>query len=80
MKKYHKIETVFKRDTHGLDVVPLVQVKTIDQAIKYVKTKPISSIGKKIKEIEGVVGTPAQRLLDVKGNRIVVKIKVRDFE
>lgn len=63
----------------NLDVVPLVPLKTISEAIEYVKTKPLSKIGKCLKEIEGVIGIPKQRITDFRGNRVIVKIKVEDF-
>lgn len=63
----------------GLDVVPVFATGTIDEAIELVKDKPVSKIGKCLHEIEGVVGTPKVRIFDVFGNRIIVKIKVKDF-
>ena len=63
----------------NLKVVPLAPVKTILEAVEYVKTKPLSQVGKCIKEIEGVVGTPKYRITDFRGNRVIVKIKVEDF-
>ncbi len=63
----------------GIDCVPITPPKTIDEAIEYVKREPTSMIGKRIKKMEGVVGTPKQRLLDIFGHRIIVKVKVRDF-
>jgi len=63
----------------NLQVVPLAPVKTIMEAVEYVKSKPLSQVGKCIKEIEGVVGTPKYRITDFRGNRVIVKIKVEDF-
>lgn len=63
----------------GLDVVPVFALCTIDKAIELVKTKPMSKIGKKQHVIEGLVGTPPVRMFDGYGNRIIVKVKVRDF-
>lgn len=63
----------------NLKVVPLAPVKTIMEAVEYVKSKPLSQVGKCIKEIEGVVGTPKYRINDFRGNRVIVKIKVEDF-
>lgn len=71
------IEEIAK--TFNLEVVPIVPVKTIQEAVDYVKSKPLSQVGKKIKEIEGVVGTPKYRITDFRGNRVIVKIKVEDF-
>ena len=64
----------------NLQVVPIAPVKTIEEAVEYVKSKPKSMVGKCVKEIEGVVGTPKVRLVDFRGNRIIVKIKVEDFK
>lgn len=63
----------------SINVVPIVPVKTIDEAVEYVKTNPLSEVGKKEHRIEGLVGTPNVRLVDFRGNRIIVKIKVEDF-
>lgn len=63
----------------NLKVVPLLPIKTIKEAVEYVKSKPLSQVGKCIKEIEGVVGTPKYRITDFRGNRVIVKIKVEDF-
>lgn len=71
------VEDVAK--TFNLDVAPIAPVKTIDEAVAYVKEVPNSLVGKGIKKIEGLVGTPKQRIYDVRGNRIIVKIKVEDF-
>lgn len=78
-------DTWLKRDdveniaeSFGLDVVPIVIKGTIQEAVNYVKTKPISPIGQG-KESEGLVGTPLARLTDFRGNRIIVKIKACDF-
>jgi hypothetical protein len=61
----------------GLEVVPIVLVGTIADAVAFVKEKPMSTIGKA--PMEGVVGRPMVELNDRCGNRLIVKIKVRDF-
>lgn len=71
------IEQIAK--SFNCDLVPIVLEGTLQQAVDYVKTKPNSTITNEIKESEGVVGTPKARLNDFRGNRIIVKIKVRDF-
>jgi len=71
------VENIAK--SFNLKVVPLAPVKTILEAIDYVKTKPVSQVGKCMKIIEGVVGTPKYRITDFRGNRVIVKIKVEDF-
>ncbi len=63
----------------NLKVVPIIIKGTIQEAIDYVKTKPLSSISEKPKESEGLVGTPLVRINDFRGNRIIIKLKVRDF-
>lgn len=63
----------------NIDVVPILGFTKLTDAITYVKSKPISQVGKKIKEIEGVIGIPKQRIFDSQGNRVIMKIKVCDF-
>lgn len=62
----------------NLDIVPVVLVGTLQEAVEYVKTKPKSKIG--TADSEGVVGRPYVELQDRRGNRIIVKVKVHDFE
>lgn len=62
----------------NIDVVPIVLEGTIQDGINFVKTKPKSKLG--IADSEGVVGRPIIELKDRTGNRIIVKIKVNDFE
>lgn len=61
----------------GLEIVPIVLKGTIDEAVAFVKLKPDSTIG--TAKMEGVVGRPLIELQDRCGNRIITKIKVRDF-
>ena len=61
----------------GIDVVPIILTGTIQDAIDFVKTKPKSTIG--TANMEGVVGRPAVEILDRRGNRVIVKVKVHDF-
>lgn len=61
----------------GIDVVPIVGTGTLGEAVAYVKTEPVSAIGSAM--MEGVVARPKTELLDRRGRRIIVKIKVRDF-
>lgn len=61
----------------GLREPDIVDVCTIEQAIEYVKTKPKSHIG--TADMEGLVGRPMYELRDRRGNRIIVKVKVRDY-
>ena len=62
----------------GIDIVPIVLEGTIQEAVDYVKTKPKSKIG--TANSEGVVGRPIVEMQDRCGNRVIVKIKVKDFE
>ena len=63
----------------GILSVPIIdEIKTIDEAVAYVKTNPQSYLGDK--QMEGVVGTPKMRLLDLQGERVIVKIKCKDYK
>ena len=62
----------------GLEIVPIVMYGTIQEGVNFVKTKPNSTIGKA--KMEGLVGRPVVEMQDRCGNRIIAKIKVRDFE
>lgn len=61
----------------GVDVVPIVLTGTIEDGISFVKARPNSTIG--TAKMEGVVGRPKVELRDRRGNRVIVKIKVRDM-
>ena len=62
----------------GIQAVPIVLRGTIDEAVAFVKSKPMSTIG--TAPMEGVVGRLPEELFDRRGNRLIVKIKVRDFD
>lgn len=62
----------------NLDVVPTIMIGKLQDGVDYVKTKPKSRIG--TANSEGLVARPLIELKDRCGNRIIVKIKVRDFE
>lgn len=62
----------------GIDAVPIIFTGTIQDAIDYVKTAPQSRFG--TAKMEGVVGRPAVEVRDRRGNRVITKIKVRDFK
>ena len=64
--------------TFNLDIVPIVLDGTIQEAVDYVKAKPKSKFG--TADSEGVVGRPIVEMQDRTGHRIIVKIKVKDFE
>lgn len=61
----------------GIEIVPIVLTGDIDDAVEFVKNKPKSTIGNA--PMEGVVGRPLVEMKDRTGNRVIVKIKVRDF-
>lgn len=62
----------------GVDVVPVIMTGTIQEAVDFVRTHPASTFG--TAKMEGLVGRPAVELKTSAGNRVIVKIKVRDFE
>lgn len=61
----------------GLEIVPVVLEGTLREGVDYVKSKPMSTIG--TAPMEGLVGRPKVELQDRCGNRLIVKIKARDF-
>lgn len=65
-------------DYFNLEIVPTIMIGKLQEGIDYVKTKPKSKIG--TADSEGLVARPVIELRDRRGNRIIVKIKVRDFE
>ena len=62
----------------NVDVVPIVLEGTIGDGIDYVMQHNNSTIGNAI--MEGVVGRPKVEMKDWLGNRIIVKIKWKDFK
>ncbi len=64
--------------TFGVDVVPIVYRGNLAGAVEFVKSHPMSTIGKA--EMEGIVCKPAYELLDRNGSRVIVKIKWEDFK
>ena len=62
----------------GLEIVPIVLCGTIQEAVEFVKARPNSTIG--TAKMEGVVGRPKVEVKDRCGNRLIVKIKCRDFD
>lgn len=62
----------------NLEIVPIVMYGTIQEAVDFVKTKPNSTIG--TAKMEGLVGRPVVEMRDRCGNRLIVKIKVCDFQ
>lgn len=74
--KRDAIEDIAK--TFGVDVVPIVYEGDIAGSVEFVKEKPKSTIG--MADMEGIVCKPAVDMLDRMGRRLIVKIKVCDFE
>ena len=77
-------DTWLKRDSvediataFGIDIVPIIFTGNLQQAVDYVKTKPKSTIG--TANMEGLVGRPTVEMRDRMGKRVIVKIKVCDF-
>lgn len=78
-ENYQSQETVAEiAQCFGLELVPVVMLGTIQQAVDFVKSKPDSTIGNA--KMEGIVGHPLVELKDRCGKRVIVKIKVCDFE
>jgi hypothetical protein len=63
----------------GVEVVPIILTGTLQEAVDYVKSKPKSTIAITEHEAEGLVGRPIVEVKDRRGDRIIVKIKVCDF-
>ncbi len=61
----------------NIELVPIVLIGSLDEAVAYVKSRPKSTIG--TANMEGLVCKPAVDMLDRRGRRIIVKVKVRDF-
>lgn len=74
--KRDAIEDIAK--TFNIDCVPIILKGTIQEAIDFVKSKPKSTIG--TANMEGLVCKPLVDMLDRRGQRLIVKIKVCDFE
>ena len=64
--------------TLGIDVVPFIGQGTLKDSVDFVRTKPMSRIGSA--PMEGIVARPVVELRDRMGRRVIVKIKVKDFE
>lgn len=61
----------------GIDFAPYVMTGSIGEAIRRIKENPLSSYGNFI--MEGLVGRPPLGLLGRDGDRLLVKIKAKDF-
>lgn len=74
--KRDAVEDIAK--TFGVDVAPIVYEGDIAGAVEFIKGKPKSTIG--VADMEGIVCKPVVDMLDRMGRRMIVKIKVCDFE
>lgn len=61
----------------GVRYVPILRGGTLPEAVEYIRSHPKSKM--RDAEMEGVVCRPRHELADRRGNRIIVKIKCRDF-
>ena len=73
--KRDAIEDIAK--AFGIDAVPVIMTGTLAEAVAFVKTHPKSTIG--TANMEGLVCRPVVDLLDRRGKRVIVKVKVKDF-
>lgn len=62
----------------NIEIVPTIMIGTLQEGIDWVKSKPKSKIG--TANAEGLVARPLVELNDKQGNRVIVKIKVCDFQ
>lgn len=62
----------------GIPFVPVVGHGTLDEAVEFVKEHPQSTLGDL--PMEGVVCRPMVELRDRCGNRVITKIKWKDFK
>lgn len=73
-----RVDVVNIAETFGVNFVPIVGRGTLKEGVDFIKTHPHSEL--RDDELEGIVCRPAVELFDRRGERIIVKIKCRDFE
>lgn len=61
----------------GIRRVPVVFTGTLNDGVQYIRKHPKSKL--RDAELEGIVGRPVVQMFSKKGERIMVKIKCRDF-
>lgn len=66
-------------EVFNVPVVPVLLRGTIQESIDYVIETELSGLGDGTQEFEGVVGRLEEEMFDRFGNRMIVKIKRRDF-
>lgn len=71
-------EEIFK--ALGIKMVPIVGTMTLGDAVCTVMSKPYSLISEVKQVMEGLVCVPDVPVYDKSGRRIIVKVKVNDFE
>jgi ATP-dependent RNA circularization protein (DNA/RNA ligase family) len=64
----------------GIKAVPILFEGTLQEGIDYTKHHQISVVSEKEAFMEGLVARPKTEICDRLGNRIIVKIKYRDFK
>ena len=64
----------------GIDCVPLIGTMGIDEAVKYVQSKPDSLIANKPKIMEGIVARSYPLMLFRNGDPLMWKLKARDYK
>jgi len=62
-------------ESFGVDIVPYLNLETVEDALGFMKENPDSLISTEPKKMEGVVGRPKYDLRTRFGDRISVKIK-----
>ncbi len=62
----------------GVDTVPYLGLKTIDEIVEMVREPFDSRIGSA--RAEGVVARPIETLFDKRGKRVIIKLKTKDFQ
>ena len=65
-------------DTFDIRTVPVVGVGTLDDGVEFVSGHPKSRL--RDAEMEGIVARPMIQMFSRTGDRIIVKIKCRDFD
>ena len=74
-----RISVEYVASYFNIDCVPILLEGTLDEGVEYVKNNRKSTIAKNGAELEGLVGRPKMEMSDRMGNRVIVKIKYRDF-
>ena len=74
--KRDAVEDITK--SFGIEAVPIVGSGTLPEAVEYIRQHPKSML--RDAEMEGIVCRPEYELSDRRANRIIVKVKCRDFE